>query len=336
VIGVGAGGVTLRDGVSGAEVRVRAAAVVNAAGPHVDAVRRRLGVDGPPLVRTSRGSHLVLAPMGEVETALAAFLRDGRIQFVVPHRAAVLCGTTETDDAADGDAPGVAAADVEYLLAALGELLEVPPGRGDVRFAYAGWRALPAGRGPAGQLNREAFLHSERCAAGPLHTAVGGKLTTHRAFAERAVAGLLGDRRPSASRTEPLPGGEGPAEPGDPLWWRHGSLAPAVRALAADDPSLRAPLGEGSDLIGAEVAWAMRHQGAVSFTDLMLRRLFQVQGPLLDAESLARAFELFVRFRPRDLPALDADAEHRGFAAAVRAMTGTLAMLPDAPARSRT
>jgi glycerol-3-phosphate dehydrogenase len=328
LLGFDRDGVLLRDHVCGADVRLRARAIVNAAGPHVDAVRARLGVDAPALVRASRGSHLVLPPFDAGETSLAAFLGDGRIQFVVPHRRGVVCGTTEVEELADGAAPPVPAADVDYLLGALGQLLETPVARDAVRFAYCGWRALPAARGPAGAINREAFVVDEASAAGPLHTVVGGKLTTHRALAERAVNALLGRRDPSPSRTQPLPGGAGAREPHDPLWWRHGSQAAAVRELAAGDARLLAPFASSSDLLGVEIAHALRAQGAVRFADVMLRRLFQVDGPPLGAAEVDAAFELFARFRPAGLPPLDEVRERAEFAEQVRATTGALGIAP--------
>jgi glycerol-3-phosphate dehydrogenase len=342
VIGAGAGeGVLVRDHVFGAEVRLRPRVVVNAAGPHVDGVRRVLGVQGAPLVRTSRGSHLVLPPMGDVETALAAFLADGRIQFVVPHPRGVLCGTTEVEETASSDAPAVPEADVSYLLAALQHLLEQPPARADVRFGYAGWRALPATRGPAGALNREAFVVAEQGVGVAVHTVVGGKLTTHRALAERTVNALLGRSDPSPSRRQHLPGGEGAPEPMDPLWWRHGSQAHEVRALARGEPALLTPWAGDRDLIGAEVAWALSAQGAVTFADVMLRRLAEVDGPPLRAADVDAAFALFARLRPKTLPPLDEAAERAAFAAQVTALTGALHIGPEvgthaAAARTRT
>lgn len=335
VVGADATGVRLHDRVGDAEVSLRPGAVVNAAGPHVDRVRAALGIDGDALVRTSRGSHLVLPPAADVETALAAFLSDGRIQFVVPHPRGLLCGTTEVEEAAQGDAPSVPEDDVRYLLAALAQLLEHPPRRDDVRFAYAGWRALPATRGPAGALNREAFVVPEQSPCGPVHSVVGGKLTTHRAFAERTVQRMLDVRDPSPSREAPLPGGGGAHEPMDPLWWRHGSLASAVRAEAGGERGLLQPIAPGSDLIGAEVAWAMRRQGAVGFADLMLRRLFQIDGPLREPAAIDAALDLFSRFRPTSLPPVDLAAERADFAAEVAAMTGGLAQIDDVSARTR-
>jgi glycerol-3-phosphate dehydrogenase len=336
LVGADAAGIRVRDHLSAAEVRLRAGAVFNAAGPHVDGVRGALAIGGPPLVRLSRGSHLVLPPFAAglaTDTALAAFLADGRIQFVIPHPRGVVCGTTEIDAAADGDAPAVPEEDVRYLLAALERLLERPVQRSDVRYGYAGWRALPAQRGPAGTLDREAFVVHERSAAGAVHTIVGGKLTTHRSFAERTVNGVLGRRDPSPSRVQHLPGGEGTPDPADPLWWRHGSRSDRVRALAAGDAGLLQPFADGRDLLGAEIAWAMQHQGAVRFADLMLRRLFQVDGPPLAPADVDRAFGLFARFRPSTLPPLDEQAERAAFAAEVFATTGALGIGPAAPAR---
>jgi glycerol-3-phosphate dehydrogenase len=313
--------IALRDCLGGAEVEVRARHILNAAGPRVDAVRQRLGLGGEALVRASRGSHLVLPPR-QAETALAAFLPDGRIQFVVPHRGGTLCGTTEVAGEPQPEEPGVPPEDVAYLLEALAHLLEQPPARADVATAYCGWRSLPARSGPAGSLNREAFLVREQSQAGAVHTVVGGKLTTHRSFAERGLARMLGAAwGPSPTRAAPLPGGDGPRDLADPLWRRHGSRAPEVRELAARAPELLAPPCPHRDFLGVEVAWGVQRQGAQTFPDLLLRRLFDVRGPCLDPACLRAVHALYSRFAsPGAEP--DADADCAAVAAAVRAQEG--------------
>jgi glycerol-3-phosphate dehydrogenase len=293
--GVAGGAVQLHCAISGADVAVRARAVVNAAGPHADALRRTLGIAGADLVRTSRGSHLVLAPRAG-ENAIAAFLPDGRIQFVVPHPGGTLCGTTDVDDAA-AVAPTVPAADVQYLLAALGQLLAVPPTIADVTFAYCGHRSLPAAKGPAGGLNREAFVVREPFAGGELHTVVGGKLTTHRSLAERAVAQITGGERRSPTADLPLPGGDGPRDVQDPLWQRHGSVGLSLRALHRGDAALLSPLCPHRPFLAVEAVHALTAQAAVTFADLMLRRLVHVQGPCLRDECLRAAHALFLQHR---------------------------------------
>ncbi|MBL8754636.1 MAG: glycerol-3-phosphate dehydrogenase/oxidase, partial [Planctomycetes bacterium] len=298
VAGRSGDGVRLVDAFTGAEIVVRSKHVVNAAGPAVDRVRAAFGVEGAPLVRTTRGSHLVL-PARPGEQALAAFLPDGRIQFVIPHDGGTLCGTTDVDDAFPDQETGPPADDVDYLLAALRHLLEPAPTRADVQFAYAGWRALPAGKGPPGKANREAFVVDERLAiaGATLHTIVGGKLTTHRALAERIVGALFGHSSPSPSRTQPLPGGDGPREVTEPLWWRHGGRIDRVRAALRERPELATPLCPHRPFLAVEVQHAVEHEAACTFADVMLRRLCDLRGPCLEPECLRAAHAHFLRAR---------------------------------------
>jgi glycerol-3-phosphate dehydrogenase len=314
VVGVRDGSVTAIDRANGADVTVRARRVVNCAGPAADVLRRRFGLEQPDLIRTSRGSHVVLAPR-EAETALAAFLPDRRIQFVIPHRDGTLCGTTDVDEAYADAGPTVPDADVDYLLRALEWLLAAAPRRADIRFAYSGWRSLPTGKGPPGGLHREAFTVEEPTAAGPMHTIVGGKWTTHRSFAERVATQLLGPGAPSSSRTTPYPGGDGLHDVGEPLWWRHGSRAASLRARANADARLAAPICPHRDLLNVEAVDAVERLGVVTFRDLALRRLFHSQGPCREPACRAALHALYAQTR-------GAGAEP--FAAAVAALDAEL------------
>jgi len=290
------GGLRLLDWIGGDECTVRAANIVNATGPAADRLRWTLQVPGDELVRLSRGSHVVLPPRAG-ERALAAFLPDGRIQFVVPHDGGTLCGTTEVDDLLPGDETGPPSADVDYLLAALAHLLAPPPARADLRFGYAGWRALPARSGPAGALGREAVVIDERLPGATLHTIVGGKLTTHRSLAERLVARVFGRAEPSPTRTQALPGGGGPREVTEPLWWRHGSRIGLVRALLREAPELARSLCPHRPFLAVELVHALQNDGAVTFADAMLRRLVHVAGPCPELACLREAHAVFLRAR---------------------------------------
>lgn len=290
------GALLLFDGVSGDAVSVHPRIIVNATGPRVDAVRAAFGLGDRPLLRLSRGAHLVFAPRAG-EGGLCAFLPDGRVQFVIPHMDGTIAGTTETDDDARDGEPTVAATDVAYLLDALGQLLEPAPTRAEVLFAYAGWRALPAVAGPAGGIHREAFLVKERIGQSEVYSVVGGKLTTHRSFAERAVQQMCGASPPSPSRTQTLPGGDGPREVRDPLWWRHGSLMTRLRQQIAVDPALGEALCPHRPFLVVEAVHALQHQATVTFADLMLRRLNHSLGPCLQDACLMRAHALFLQHR---------------------------------------
>jgi glycerol-3-phosphate dehydrogenase len=157
-----------------------------------------------------------------------------------------------------------------------------------------------------------------------LHTIVGGKLTTHRSLAERCIANIFGFAAPSPTRTQPLPGGEGPREVTEPLWWRHGSRFALVRQLARDEPAWAAPLCPHRPFLAAELVHALRHEGAVTFADVMMRRLVHALGPCREPECLRAAQALFGRERRWPV---DGDAERAlaALAAEVDVLCGDLA-----------
>jgi len=112
-------------------------------------------------------------------------------------------------------------------------------------------------------------------------TVVGGKLTTYRRMARDAVdaavttAGLTAG--PCRTARLPLVGAGSPAQlarvaaPAR-LVARYGVEAPAVLAPATADPALLAPVADGVAVTGAELRWAVRHEGALDESDLLDRR----------------------------------------------------------------
>jgi glycerol-3-phosphate dehydrogenase len=150
------------------------------------------------------------------------------------------------------------------------------------------------GGGGTGSASRE---HAIDIDPRGLVTVSGGKLTTYRAMAteivDRAAAALL-DVRPGQTPTDrtPLPGGDlaaagaasladleqaaaartGDAEVGARLARAHGSRWAAVWALAADEPSLARRVVATLPYVGAEIAYAIRHEQAATLADLLVRR----------------------------------------------------------------
>ena len=112
-------------------------------------------------------------------------------------------------------------------------------------------------------------------------TVVGGKLTTYRRMAEQAVDAAVRRHRlaapPSRTATLPLVGAAPRAELArldapERLLCRYGTEAPAVAALSTVDSSLAGPLAPGVPTTGAELLWALRHEGALDVDDLLDRR----------------------------------------------------------------
>ncbi len=191
-------GVGAVDLLTGQQVDVQARLVINATGPWAQRLADRLS-PGQKSVRLtmSKGIHLIAPPMqGEYALALAG---KGEHAFIVPWQGMSLIGTT--DDIFSGD-PGDAKASDTDIEALKVKVLRLLPGARPLlaatRGTFAGLRALPAGRGGTYRAARETMLadHAADGATG-LFTLTGGKWTTARLMAERAVDAIapkLGQR----------------------------------------------------------------------------------------------------------------------------------------------
>lgn len=232
----------------GAVEALGARLVVNAAGPWADAVRGLRGGPARRALRPTRGSHVVVPALTRAH-ALLLFAADGRVFFVLPYGARSLVGTTDVDFAGDPDTvtPGE---DVRLLRA---EIERRWPGRGGPPGrAFAGLRPLLAGEGRGPVLPWLNTRESRILEEDGMLSLVGGKYTTARRLAERAVdrcvVRLGADRRvrPCSTATAPLP-----ARP-DGL----------EAAAAARLPTVTQ----------AEVEWAVDHEFARRAGDVIWRR----------------------------------------------------------------
>ncbi|MER5266353.1 glycerol-3-phosphate dehydrogenase/oxidase [Actinosynnema sp. NPDC002837] len=242
-------GADVVDTLTGESLHIKARAVVNAtgvwAGELVPDVR----------LRPSRGSHLVLsaATVGLATTALTVPVPGARNRFalVLPQRdGRVYVGLT--DEPVDGpipDVPTVPQSDVDFLLGVASSVLERELTRSDVQGAFAGLRPLlDTGDGPSAELSRgHAVLTKDG-----VTTVVGGKLTTYRRMAAKAVDATALTTTRSLTARIPLVGAVPAAGPPH-LVARYGTEAPDVAEVG-------------------EVAWAVRHEGALTADDVLDRR----------------------------------------------------------------
>jgi len=290
-------GAYVRDELSGETGEVRARMVVNAAGPWADAIRRLEDARAAPLLRPTKGVHVVVprARMGNRNAVIFTSPVDGRVMFVLPWGEWSYVGTTDTDFPLGPDEVTVEPSDVVYLLRSANSLF--PSARlepSDVIASWAGLRPLLAAdpSAPASAISRE-----HRVLRGPrgLYTIVGGKLTTWRSMAAELTDQLvksLGRHRHSAGRagseTEPLPGGETGVLDGfrgagldlglseatvDHLLSHFGTETPAMYTLCRQRPELAAPLHPEHPAIGAEVVFAVQREFAMRTEDILARRL---------------------------------------------------------------
>ncbi len=289
-------GATLEDQLTGAQGTVHARVVVNATGPWTDVIRRLEDLEARPILRPSRGAH-VMVPRSRIGHHHAiTFLSpiDGRVMFILPWGDRSYVGTTDTDSTESPDQVAATEADMLYLLRSANAIF--PSARlalEDVSVSWAGLRPLVTEGADPGARSREHHIGTGKRG---LVTVAGGKLTTFRRMGIETldlVAGLLsrpsaGDPMKTRSATEPLPGGDaysietlfaqgvktGLSEPTVAhLVGQYGSETTGLYDLVREWPNLTGTLHPLHGAIGAEVVHAVRHEYARRLDDVLLRRL---------------------------------------------------------------
>lgn len=292
-------GVEAEDRLTGVTANIRALVVVNATGPWHDVLRKLEDPGAAPMLRLTRGAHLMV-PRGRLGHQRAVtFLSplDGRVMFVLPWGDLSYIGTTDTDTLESPDEVRATIDDVVYLLRSAnarfpGAHLTVE----DVRGTWAGLRAL---LGENGVRRPSSVSREHLIAEGPagMISIAGGKLTTYRSMAAEVVSRVVrrlqamdGRRRPAEARTdrEPLPGGEAPdldpfrergLESGlprdtvDHLVAQYGTEAAGIYNLARGDRRLGQRLHPKHPAIEAEVVHAARRELAQTVEDVLVRRI---------------------------------------------------------------
>jgi glycerol-3-phosphate dehydrogenase len=277
-------GATVSDG--SASFDVHAAATVIAAGPWADIfLAQALGRPSSHKLMRSKGIHLIVPAM-TTSAALTVAAQGGHF-FVLPWRGHALLGTTDTTFNGSPDMVGVGERDIAEFLAYINaNLPSARLARADVEHFYAGLRPLvDDGSGDTYDASRRAELidHGKDDGVDGLFSAIGGKWTTSRHLAERAVdvisAKLGRPVRPCSTATAKLPGA--PAmhfesfvaqqQASAHIARLYGVRLQEVLAQASDRPELGQPLSPSGD-IGAQVLFAVREEMALTLEDVVMRR----------------------------------------------------------------
>ena len=283
-------GVAARDEESGDALELRARVVVNATGVFTDSVRAMDDPDARPIVRPSRGVHVVLDRSflpGE-SAIMVPHTDDGRVLFAIPWHDRVLVGTTDIPVEEPSLEPKPSDEEIDFILEHAGRYLEKDPTRADVLSAYAGLRPLVAAEDTddTSEISRE---HAIRISNSGLLTIAGGKWTTYRKMAEETVdlAQTLGDLAVEESVTKDLNihGYHQHAERFGDLAF-YGSDAPRVRALLESRPGWSDRVHPALSLRVGEVVWFVREEMARTVDDVLARRSRSL---ILDARAAVAA-----------------------------------------------
>lgn len=296
------GGLQLEDEISGERFRIEPSLVVNCAGPWLDRVNDKIGID-EKLVGGTKGSHLVIrAP------ELARELGERMFYFEThDHRACLIYACDEdhcllgtTDIRVESPNDNVCSdAEIDYLFEVLEAIIpDKTFTRDDIVFTYSGVRPLPqTGGGSTGAISRDhairAFEPSGERRFSVL-SLVGGKWTTYRSCAEEIADDVLkriGASRKRSTRDLPVGGGKGMEGSQDAVK----SIAKrlASRFALTDDLTLRLarrygsaaeamlsefgerdmkPLASASTYLAGEIRHAARTERVTHLSDIVLRR----------------------------------------------------------------
>ncbi|MFT4083171.1 MAG: glycerol-3-phosphate dehydrogenase/oxidase [Nocardioides sp.] len=288
-------GVRARDLEHGRDHEIRARVVVNAAGVWTDEIQEMVGGRGALHVQASKGIHLVV-PRDRIRSESGFIVRtETSVLFVIPWGRHWIIGTTDTPWSYDLAHPAASRTDIEYVLEHVNAILREPLDHEDVEGVYAGLRPLLSGESePTSKISRE---HTVVTPVPGLVMIAGGKLTTYRVMAKDAVdaaghslstttnIGL----RPSITDQVRLLGADGfetrsnqrvllARRSGlhvariDHLLGRYGGMIDELLDLIAERRSLAAPLEGAEDYLGAEVVYAVGHEGARHLDDVLARR----------------------------------------------------------------
>jgi glycerol-3-phosphate dehydrogenase len=286
-------GARVHDEESGRDIDVSAKTVVVCAGVWTDLVHELSGVQAGYKVRMSKGVHIVV-PYEAIRSDTGIILRTEKsVLFIIPWGQRWIVGTTDTDWTGDRAEPAATGEDIDYILEHANRILARPLTRSDVIGVYAGLRPLIAADDstPTTKLSRE---HVVDTPVPGLTSIAGGKFTTYRVMARDVVDAAVADfgRWVPASVTDQLPllGADGlaaaaaeaerlaedyglPRGAVEHLLDRYGTLTEEVLELTRDDPALARPVAGGHPYLGAEVAYAVTHEGALHVDDVLVRRV---------------------------------------------------------------
>jgi glycerol-3-phosphate dehydrogenase len=295
----------LRTGASGAIEALKVTDLVGGSGFEVptrsivDATGVWAAEPDPPFrggsmrILPSRGAHLVVR-RDRIPNQTGLTIRvPGKVVFLVPWPDHWLIGTTDAPYEGPLARPSAAGWEIDRLLDTVNATMAVDLTRDDVVGTYAGLRPLIApSDGSTVKASRE---HRVTVESSGVVRIGGGKYTTYRVMARDVIDAVLGRggarTRPSDTAERRLVGAADATElariaaeiatvpavhvlgtgVATRLVDRHGTDAPAVVALGGELDLLR-PLVPGRPILEAEVAWAARHELALSLDDVLSRR----------------------------------------------------------------
>jgi len=289
--------VNVEDALTGARVTLKARVMINATGVWSDRVNSLESGHTTNRVTPSKGIHIVV-PAEKVDNRSAVLipsLGEDRFLFVIPWQGRTVIGTTDSKYTGDLEDPRATDDEIAHLLKSAARYFpDSNLDTGDVISSFAGLRPLVGGVGQTtSDLSREEQIIEETTG---MISIIGGKLTTYRRMAERAIN--LAEQRIGQSRkkeresTREIKLADASSvsreavanklrlaeesnirsETIEHLSETYGDNCSVILDLARDSEHSKKPLIEGLPHIEAEAVYAGRFEMAATVEDFLSRR----------------------------------------------------------------
>ncbi len=285
---------------------VRARGVINAAGPWVEQVLRKIEIGrNESELRLVKGSHIITRKLYDGDHAYIFQNADNRVIFAIPYEGDyTLIGTTDVPYKRIDWKVEISPDEINYLCSAVSEYFTQDVTPQDVVWTYSGVRPLYDDHNKnASAVTRDYVLDIDLYAdERPFMSVYGGKITTSRKLAEHALE-KLEDYYPDAgepwTKDAPLPGGDIEGADFGALLETYTKQYPAMddtlrrrlaRAYGTRFPEVvnGGDLGRhfGAGLHESEARFLMNHEWATTADDIMWRRTklgLHMSGPERDS-----------------------------------------------------
>jgi glycerol-3-phosphate dehydrogenase len=269
-------GANVLDKETGDIFEIKAKVVVNATGVFVDDIIKMDNAGSKSLIRPSQGIHLVLdrSFLKSKDAIMIPHTDDGRVLFAIPWYDKVLIGTTDTPLNNHSLEPRALESEIEFVLNTAGKYLSKKPQKEDVLSVFAGLRPLAAtddGNEKTKEISRS---HKVIISESGLVSVIGGKWTTYRKMAEDTISKIMRRKMLPDKKciTEDLKIHGYSTENSGGLLSYYGADQMKLVELIGSDKSFAEPLNGQTNILVAQVVWAVRNEMARTVEDFLARR----------------------------------------------------------------
>jgi glycerol-3-phosphate dehydrogenase len=269
-------GAGILDKETGNLYEIKTKVVVNATGVFVDEIIKMDDAASRSLIRPSQGIHLVLDDsfLKSKDSIMIPHTDDGRVLFAIPWHNKVLVGTTDTPLNTHSLEPRALEDEIDFVLDTAGKYLKKRPERKDVLSVFAGLRPLAATNDSTEKTKEISRSHKVIISESGLVSVIGGKWTTYRKMAEDTLSKIMKRKMLPFKKciTADLKIHGYAIQNSNGALDLYGSDRISISELAASNESMAEPLNNETDIISAQVIWAVRKEMAGTVEDFLARR----------------------------------------------------------------